>query len=122
MEWFIKVVKSFSFSGRARRKEYWMFVLIAVLIAIFLALADGITGTYSSELGFGLLGGLFLLAILIQSIAVGVRRLHDTGRSGWWLLLNLIPLVGPIIVLVLMALDGQSGDNAYGPNPKQALS
>ena len=122
MEWFIKVVKSFSFSGRARRKEYWMFVLIAVVIAIFLALADGITGTYSSELGFGLLGGLFLLAILIQSIAVGVRRLHDTGRSGWWLLLNLIPLVGPIIVLVLMALDGQSGDNAYGPNPKQALS
>ncbi len=122
MEWFVKVVKSFSFSGRARRKEYWMFVLIAVLIAIFLALADGITGTYSSELGFGLLGGLFLLGILIQSIAVGVRRLHDTGRSGWWLLLNLIPLVGPIIVLVLMALDGQSGDNAYGPNPKQALS
>lgn len=122
MEWFIKVVKSFSFSGRARRKEYWMFVLIAVLIAIFLALADGITGTYSSELGFGLLGGLFLLAILIQSIAVGVRRLHDTGRSGWWLLLNLIPLVGPIIVLVLMALEGQSADNAYGPNPKQALS
>ncbi|MEW6590066.1 MAG: DUF805 domain-containing protein [Pseudomonadota bacterium] len=122
MEWFVKVVKSFSFSGRARRKEYWMFVLIAVLIAIFLALADGITGTYSSELGFGLLGGLFLLGILIQSLAVGVRRLHDTGRSGWWLLLNLIPLVGPIIVLVLMALDGQSGDNAYGPNPKQALS
>ena len=122
MEWFVKVVKSFSFSGRARRKEYWMFVLIAVLIAIFLALADGITGTYSSELGFGLLGGLFLLGILIQSIAVGVRRLHDTGRSGWWLLLNLIPLVGPIIVLVLMALDGQSGDNAYGSNPKQALS
>ncbi|MFP5409860.1 MAG: DUF805 domain-containing protein [Gammaproteobacteria bacterium] len=120
MEWFIKVVKSFSFSGRARRKEYWMFFLITVLIAIFLALADGILGTYSSELGFGLLGGLFLLGILIQSLAAGVRRLHDTGRSGWWLLINLIPLVGPIIVLVLLALEGQAGDNAYGPNPKQA--
>ena len=120
MEWFVKVVKSFSFSGRARRKEYWMFVLIAVVIAIFLALADGITGSYSSELGFGLLGGLFLLAILIQSIAVCVRRLHDTGRSGWWFLINLIPLIGPIVVLVLMALKGQAGENAYGPDPKQA--
>ena len=120
MEWFIKVVKSFSFSGRARRKEYWMFFLIVVLIAIFLALADGIMGTYSAEAGFGLLGGLFMLCILIQSLAVGVRRLHDTGRSGWWLLINLIPFVGPIIVLVLLALEGQAGENRFGPDPKQA--
>jgi uncharacterized membrane protein YhaH (DUF805 family) len=120
MEWFLKVVKSFSFDGRARRKEYWMFTLFAVIIAVGLSLVDGITGFYSGALGVGLLSGLFWLGILVQSIAVGVRRLHDTGRSGWWLLLILIPIVGPLIVLVLMVFEGQQGDNAYGPDPKQA--
>jgi uncharacterized membrane protein YhaH (DUF805 family) len=120
MEWFIKVVKSFSFGGRARRKEYWMFFLFVIVISFLLGLLDAILGTYSKRAEIGLLGGLFVLAIVIQSIAVGVRRLHDTGRSGWWLLINFVPFVGPIIVLVLMILEGQQGENRYGPDPKQA--
>ncbi len=120
MEWFIKVVKNFSFSGRARRKEYWMFFLFVIVIAFGLGLLDAILGTYSKEAEIGLLGTIFILAIVIQSIAVGVRRLHDTGRSGWWLLINLVPFVGPIVVLVLMVLEGQSGDNQYGPDPRHA--
>lgn len=120
MEWFLKVIKSFSFDGRARRKEYWMFVLFTVIIALVLGFIDGLLGIYSEDAGVGLLGGIFIIAILVQSIAVGVRRLlHDTGRSGWWLLVNLVPFAGPIIVLVLMALEGMQGDNPYGPDPKQ---
>ncbi len=120
MEWFLKVVKSFSFEGRARRKEYWMFVLFVVIIGFVLGFFDSLLGIYSPKAEIGLLSGLFALAILIQHIAVGVRRLHDTGRSGWWLLIVLIPFVGPIIVLVLMALEGRQGDNQYGPDPKAA--
>ncbi|MBI1283134.1 MAG: DUF805 domain-containing protein [Thiobacillus sp.] len=120
MEWFTKVIKNFSFSGRARRKEYWMFFLFVFLIEIVLGVIDYALGTFSTESGIGLLGGLFALGILIQSIAVGVRRLHDTGRSGWWLLINLLPVLGSIIWLVLMVLEGEQNDNQYGPNPKRA--
>lgn len=94
MEWFIKVVKSVSFRGRARRKEYWMFVLFAIVFSLLLGLLDGLLGTYSEARGIGLLGTLFALAILVQSIAAGVRRLHDTGRSGWGLQIGFIPFVG----------------------------
>jgi len=119
MEWFIKVIKSFSFNGRARRKEYWFFFLFVIVIAFLLGLLDSLIGTYSRKTELGLLGGIFLLGILIQSIAVGVRRLHDTGRSGWWLLIGFIPFVGSIIVLILMLLAGQPGMNEYGPDPRQ---
>lgn len=120
MEWFLKVIKSFSFEGRARRKEYWIFVLVAVVAGIVLGFIDGMLGIYSESAGIGLLSGIFAISILIQSIAVGVRRLHDTGRSGWWLLVNLVPFVGWIVVLVLMALEGKQDDNPYGPDPKAA--
>ncbi len=119
MEWFIKVIKNFSFSGRARRKEYWFFLLFVIVIVFVLGLLDSIIGTYSKETELGLFSGIFMLGILIQSIAVGVRRLHDTGRSGWWLLINFVPLVGWIILLVLMLLAGQQGTNEYGPDPRQ---
>lgn len=119
MQWFIKVIKNFSFSGRARRKEYWFFFLFAVVIAFFLGLLDSMIGTYSNKAELGIFGGVFMLGILIQAIAVGVRRLHDTGRSGWWLLINFVPVVGWIIVLVLMVLAGHPGANAYGPDPRQ---
>lgn len=119
MEWFLKVIKNFSFKGRARRKEYWMFVLFVIPISLVLAFIDGFFGFYSEAAGIGLLGAIFTISILVQGIAVGVRRLHDIGRSGWWLLINLIPFVGWMIVLVLMALKGKQGDNSYGPDPKQ---
>lgn len=77
-------------------------------------------GTYSDTFGVGLFGGAFMLAILFQSLAVTVRRLHDIGLNGWWILVALIPFIGGIILLVMMIFDGQEGENKYGPNPKQS--
>jgi uncharacterized membrane protein YhaH (DUF805 family) len=119
MYWYLKVLRNYvDFSGRARRKEYWMFVLINMLISIGLLIVDGITGTYNAELGWGLLSGIYALAVLIPSIAVGVRRLHDRDKSGWWLLILLIPLIGAIVILVWFILDGHRGDNRFGADPK----
>ncbi|RDU37217.1 DUF805 domain-containing protein [Neobacillus piezotolerans] len=114
MEWFLKVLKDYAvFKGRARRKEYWMFTLISTIIVIVLSVIEELLG-----LG-GILSGLFSLAIIIPSLAVTARRLHDTGRSGWMMLLALIPLIGGIILLVFAAQDSKPGTNQYGPNPKE---
>lgn len=119
--WYMQALKKYAvFSGRARRKEYWFFVLWYVIISIGLAILDNIIGTYSAKAGIGLLGGIYALALLIPSISVSVRRLHDTGRTGWWLLIILIPLIGAIVLLVFMFLDSQPGENEYGPSPKAA--
>ncbi len=121
MNWYLAVLKKYAvFWGRARRKEYWYFALFNILIAIVLGIIDGVTGTFSPEVGIGLLGGLYSLAVLIPGFAVAVRRLHDTGKSGWWLLILLVPLVGPIVFLVFTVQDSQPGENQYGPNPKLA--
>lgn len=115
VEWYVKVLKQyFVFQGRARRKEYWMFVLISFIISIVLAIIENILGIAS------LLTTLYSLAVFLPSLGVSVRRLHDTGRSGWWILLVLIPLIGPLIVLVLMCFDSEPGTNRYGPNPKES--
>lgn len=120
VNWYIEVLKKYTvFSGRARRKEYWFFVLFNVLVSIALTFIDGVTGTLSAESGVGLLSGLYGLAVLVPSIAVGVRRLHDIGRSGWWLLIVLVPLLGVLVLLVFAVLDSQPGSNEYGPNPKE---
>ena len=108
------------FWGRARRKEYWYYFLFNALIAIVLGIIDGVTGTFSREVGLGLLGGLYSLAVFIPGFAVSVRRLHDTGKSGWWLLIPLVPLVGVIVFLVFTVKDSEPGENQYGPNPKVA--
>ncbi len=119
MEWSLQVLRNYAvFDGRARRREYWYFVLFNVVISIVLGVVDGVTGTLSEEHGFGLLGGLYMLAVLLPSLAVGVRRLHDIGRSGWLLLIGIVPIVGAIALLILACLDSQPGDNEYGPNPK----
>lgn len=119
MNWFLLVLKKYAvFTGRSQRAEYWYFVLFLILISIGLAMIDGVTGTLDPETGIGLLGGLFSLATLIPSIAVGVRRLHDTGRSGWWLLIGFVPLIGGIILIIFFVQDSAPGENAYGPNPK----
>ena len=122
MDWYLYILKNkyAMFGGRARRKEYWYFVLFNLLASIILGVVDGITGTYSEDAGLGLLGGIYALAVFIPSIAVAMRRLHDTGRSGWWLLLALIPILGFLVLLVFMLLDSEPGDNQYGPNPKVA--
>ena len=123
MNWYLHVLKNYAtFSGRARRKEYWMFFLISALISIVLTLLDILLGTYSMEYEAGLFSGLYSLLILIPSIAVVVRRLHDTDRSGWWILISLIPLIGVIVLFVFMCLDSQPGTNRFGVNPKEAAS
>ena len=120
MEWFIKVIKNFSFKGRARRKEYWMFMLVFTVVLFGLTFIDDAVGTQSKITPIGLFIGVFTLAFLIQYLAVGIRRLHDTGRSAWWFLINFVPFVGPVIWLLLMLLEGQQGENNYGPDPKQS--
>jgi uncharacterized membrane protein YhaH (DUF805 family) len=129
MSWYIKVLKQYvDFSGRARRTEYWMFTLFNLIIAVVLGFVDralgfgSFTGNTSGGVAFsaslGLLGGLYSLAVLLPSLAVGVRRLHDTDRSGWWLLIGLIPLVGGIVLLVFFVLEGTRGPNRFGADPK----
>ena len=116
MNWYLEVLKKYVvFDGRAHRTEFWMFTLISVVISIVLALIDVAIGTYGA--GGGVLQGIYGLAVLLPSLAVGARRLHDIGRSGWWLLLGLIPLVGIIILIVWWAQESDAGSNEYGPNP-----
>lgn len=119
MEWYLKVIKNYvGFSGRAHRTEFWMFVLINLVITLVLSFIDGMLGMTNPQVGIGPLQGLYSLAVLLPSLAVAVRRLHDTGRTGWWLLIGLIPLVGAIVLIVFYCLDSEAGDNRYGPNPK----
>ena len=108
--------KYVDFSGRARRSEYWYFFLFTIIVSIVAGIIDGILGTRSSN-GTGLVGAIASLALLLPTLGVGVRRLHDTGRSGWWLLIGLIPLIGAIVLLVFFVQDSHP-DNQYGPNPK----
>ena len=123
MNWFLIVLKKYAdFSGRSQRAEYWYFVLFYVLIFLALSVVDGVAGVMYEEVGIGLLGGLFALAMLIPSLAVTVRRLHDTSRSGWWILISLIPLIGEIVLFVFTCLDSTPDTNAYGPNPKAAAA
>lgn len=112
MEHFLSVVKQYAnFEGRARRQEYWMFFLVYILIYIGLVVIDAV-------LGLGFLALIYALALFVPSISVAARRLHDTGRSGWWQLIALIPLIGAIILIVFLAMDSTPGENQYGPNPK----
>lgn len=123
MNWYLEVLRKYIvFSGRSRRREYWFFVLFSTLIMIALSLIDISMGTVSSESGSGLLSNIYALAVLLPSIAVLVRRLHDTNRSGWWILIIVIPLIGFIWLLVLTVLDSQPGDNRFGPYPKGVVS
>ncbi len=115
MNWYLEVLRNYAvFSGRARRTEYWMFALFNFIIAMALGIAEAVLG------GPGFIGILYGLAVLIPALAVSVRRLHDTGRSGLWLLIGLIPLIGFIVLLVFMVQDSDPGQNQYGMNPKAA--
>ncbi len=121
MNWYLAVLKQYAtFSGRARRKEYWFFMLFNLLFTVGLTVLDMVFGTYNAEMGWGALSLVYTLAVLLPSLAVTVRRLHDSGKAGWWILLVFIPVIGGIIMLVLMCLDSKP-DNEYGPNPKHAL-
>ncbi len=123
MEWYLKVIKNYAtFSGRARRKEYWMFTLFNIIFAIVAMILDNILGTASPQTGYGIIYLLYSLFVLIPGIAVLIRRLHDTGKSGWMILVSLIPIAGPIWLLVLLVTEGTKGANEYGPDPKDPNS
>ena len=124
MEWYLKVMRDnyANFSGRARRKEYWMFVLVQTIVMIGLMILDSILGLdfelQGISLGYGYLYLIGLIVHFIPSLAVLVRRLHDVGKSGWFYFIFLIPLIGVIWLLVLYCTEGQKQDNKWGPDPK----
>lgn len=125
---FATAVKSFwsnytNFSGRARRSEYWFIQLFLVLTnlavaAIDLALMNGDLERFIANGGGGIVGLIWILATIVPAVAVLIRRLHDTSRSGWWALIGLLPIVGGIILLVFTVQDSDSGENPYGASPK----
>lgn len=100
-----------TFSGRARRAEYWWFTLFALIVYVLAALVDSASGSQVATI-------VAIVALILPSIAVAVRRLHDTGRSGWWYLISLVPLAGGIVLLVFTLQDSEPGANQYGPSPK----
>lgn len=113
-----------TFSGRARRSEYWWFFLFQLLVSIVAAIVDVTLGTDAviEDPDWGLVQLLASLSLLLPGLAVGARRLHDTDRSAWWLLIGLIPVVGVIVLLVFFVFDSTPGPNQYGPSPKHQLS
>lgn len=128
-DWYLKVVRSYAyFGGRARRSEYWYFTLVNLLISLAIQVTGGVVGAILRPIGLGFvsfifagIAALYTLALLIPSIAVAVRRLHDTGRSGWWLLIGLVPFVGIVVLIVFFIMDSQLQSNRWGPNPKEGV-
>ena len=124
MEWYLKVMRDnySNFSGRARRKEYWMFVLVQAIVMIGLMILDSVLGLdfelQGISLGYGYLYLIGIIVHFIPSLAVVVRRLHDVGKSGWFYLLILIPFIGWLWLLILYCIEGQKQDNKWGPDPK----
>lgn len=120
MNWYLKVLKQYAdFSGRARRKEYWMFALFNVIFIASAMILDTVLGVTIGELPYGVFYFLYSLAVLIPGLAVYVRRLHDIGKSGWMILIAIIPIIGPIWLLVLTLTASNHGENKYGSNPKE---
>ena len=125
VEWMTLPLKRYAdFQGRSRRKEYWMFVLLQIIVLVIMAVIVGITGGLDDNpSGIGgivliLMGLIYLGLFFIPGLAVTVRRFHDQDKSGWFILLQFIPYVGGLIVFVFMCLDGTRGPNQYGPDPK----
>ncbi|MFJ8527434.1 DUF805 domain-containing protein [Bacillus sp. NPDC094106] len=117
MQWYVKALKNYvGFQGRARRTEYWMFFLINLIITIGLEILVTVSDKFLIPFA------LYALAIILPSLAVGARRLHDTGKSGWWQLLSIIPVIGGIVLIIFFCQDSQKGDNKYGTNPKADTS
>ncbi len=118
MNWYLSVLKQYAvFSGRARRTEYWMFVLCNVIVMLLLGMVDKLIGGDNE-----LISSIYSLAVLLPSLAVAARRLHDTDRSAWWLLLGLIPIIGTLVLIYFMVCNGQQGPNRFGDDPKAAPS
>ncbi len=116
MHWYLEVLRQYAvFEGRSRRTEYWSFMLFHLIILIVLRITDGLAGTS------GMVSMFYMLAVLVPAVAVSVRRLHDTNRSGWWLLATFFPFIGVIVLLLFMVQDSDPKSNQYGSCPKQAI-
>ncbi|MDO4332572.1 MAG: DUF805 domain-containing protein [Eubacteriales bacterium] len=112
MQYYISAFQNYvNFQGRARRKEYWMFVLFNVIVSFVVAIIANLIHVPA-------LSSLYSLVVLCPSLALAVRRLHDIGKKWTWILIGLIPLIGTVWLLVLLCMDSQLGDNEFGPNPK----
>lgn len=119
MSWYLQALKRFAdFKGRSRRKEYWMFALFNIAFSILTTLIDYAFGTDSFVYYFGVFSMLYGLFVLVPFLAVSVRRLHDTGKTGWMLLIAIIPILGALWLIVLFVTEGTRGTNMYGPDPK----
>jgi len=114
MQWYISVLKKYAvFNGRASRSEYWWFVLMNIIISFVIGFVEGLLGIIT-ETGLGPISMVYALAILLPAIGVSIRRLHDTGRTGWWLLLSFVPIIGFLVLIVFYILDSEPGANEYG--------
>ncbi len=120
-DYFLNVIKQHyvDFAGRASRSQFWYFTLFSFLISLAISVVTGIIGSVLNTGIFSLLGVLYSLAIIVPSVCLGIRRLHDTGKSGWWYLISLVPFVGFIILIVFWVMDSEADRNQYGPNPKR---
>ncbi|MGR5068852.1 DUF805 domain-containing protein [Vibrio alfacsensis] len=122
-DWYLGVIRNYTgFSGRARRQEYWYFTLVNILVNLVMNIIDRIMGNVFQIENFGLFGVLYALFILIPSLAVTVRRLHDTDRTGWWVFIAIIPIIGFLVMLYFLVQDSEEGTNQYGDNPKTVQS
>jgi len=118
MNWYIEAWKKYAvFNGRAGRQEYWYFVLFNILAYILLSIIAGVIG----KIGASLLS-LYVVAAFLPGMAASIRRLHDTNRSGWWLLITAVPFVGPIVLLVFLAQESYAVENQHGPMPRVATA
>ncbi|OTA20286.1 membrane protein [Xenorhabdus beddingii] len=114
MYWYLNVLKNYTcFRGRARRKEFWYFVLFQILAVLIISFLERLFAVANPEVYMGWFSAIYLLLTFLPALAVTARRLHDINYSGWWLLLHLIPFVGNVILLALAALKGQVGNNKY---------
>ena len=120
MKWYLAVIKNYvGFSGRASRKEYWMFTLFNIIFVIVAVILDNVLGLAMKDVGYGPIYLLYVLATFLPGLAAAVRRLHDTGKSGWYFLVALIPCIGGIWLLVLLIGEGVVGANEYGADPSE---
>ncbi|EKO3798637.1 DUF805 domain-containing protein [Vibrio harveyi] len=118
-DWYYRVILNYSnFGGRARRQEYWYFTLVNVLVNLVMGIIDRVIGSVMQMDNFGFFGVIYALFIMIPSIAVTVRRLHDSGRTGWWALIAFVPIIGVLVLLYFLIQDSEEGSNQYGANPK----
>lgn len=108
--------------GDLKDKSIGIFFLFNILALVLLVFIDGAIGTFNAEVGVGLISTIYMLAVTLPYFGVGIRRLHDTNRTGWWLVLGIIPIIGPIVLIIFFCLDSDPEENRYGINPKEIIS